>query len=997
MLCLALFLAVTVIPRAGAQAQPSLAEAEKLIKQQHYSAALLMLAAIQRSNPDLRDQTSRLMAQIMAVTQRYNATLEQLNQAIQAEDTAKIESLMAELRRIDPERSPGTVSQAGTLVGFIRLMDNAGALLDAGKARDALELYLLAFTDPAKAGVRLPRTEFDAAGYGEILTTSVKGTVAGLLDAARTAGDGAADISAARPALSALLVRPGPDTAAEFDRLSAPLLRAASSEGTVRQGAASISDIGRTILRSSGRGRDDPYVRFLVWIILGREGRTEGIAYAIRRLWADDAQKTAVSASDAFLSAFESARSRYNSGARAAADAELAALPVRGTLAAKAAALASAQFDVGTAGSWNVPRADPRMKDLLERVLNVQEYAAEAEGYRLLISFRNDLDTMPLAGSGTIASGSAAEAARLASARAALDGRMAEASAEASAWTARAQRWETRADMTSAAAALAGSARAMAGRFQAFVDTDLRPRDLQYALRIAVIAAAGLPKRLEEAAALRARAEDLKDGTVSGQAPAAGALSQKHPDQALPVISQARDALDSLIADITVQEQQLEGERPWVKASPTFTALFEGSAGKPGYNALQQSARSERARIDALAAAAQKQVDNAALSSREGDNNFAQAQAAIRRGDPDGASSSLELATAAYLKSLADQYTDHAFARTTTEADDLNGRILNLQNSISVADAQKAVTAINRLITAKDFLGASDALDAAVRAWNQTQQGTYPPFDNLRLTIQAAVELSQGREIARFDPKADVVNAFIKNARDALADGRLGDAAQNVKDALVVAPNYGEAKVLQLQIKKQTDPVGFQKDAATQIATYLRMSTERGNIEGQKTAYLALLEYSKLDPKFAAQTRGTIQELEYALGLARRPATPQQVARSAALVREANLVQQQGTAEAWQQALDLLKQALQVNPDNTDAVRLDGLIRTKMGSTALAALSPADTQVYNQAFSLFLSGAYQDAYDRVLQIWDDPRAPKNRTYAPLLRLKKRLEVQLNIS
>jgi hypothetical protein len=203
--------------------------------------------------------------------------------------------------------------------------------------------------------------------------------------------------------------------------------------------------------------------------------------------------------------------------------------------------------------------------------------------------------------------------------------------------------------------------------------------------------------------------------------------------------------------------------------------------------------------------------------------------------------------------------------------------------------------------------------------------------------------------------------------------------------------------VLQLQIKKQTDPAGFQKDAAAQIATYLKMSSDRGNVEGQKTAYLALLEYSRLDPRFAAQTRGTIQELEYSLGLARRPATPQQVASSADLVRQADQIQQQGTAEAWQRALDVLKQALQVNPDNTDAVRLDGLIRTKMGSTALAALSSVDTQVYNQAFSLFLSGAYQDAYDRVLQLWDDPRAPRNKTYAPLLRLKKRLEVQLNIS
>ena len=68
-----------------------------------------------------------------------------------------------------------------------------------------------------------------------------------------------------------------------------------------------------------------------------------------------------------------------------------------------------------------------------------------------------------------------------------------------------------------------------------------------------------------------------------------------------------------------------------------------------------------------------------------------------------------------------------------------------------------------------------------------------------------------------------------------------------------------------------------------------------------------------------------------------------------------------------------------------------------MGSTALAALSPADTQSYNQAYTLFLSGAYQDAYDKVMAIWSDPRSPRNKTYGPLLRLKKRLEVALNIS
>jgi hypothetical protein len=239
-----------------------------------------------------------------------------------------------------------------------------------------------------------------------------------------------------------------------------------------------------------------------------------------------------------------------------------------------------------------------------------------------------------------------------------------------------------------------------------------------------------------------------------------------------------------------------------------------------------------------------------------------------------------------------------------------------------------------------------------------------------------------------------VVNAFIKNAQDNLAAGKLAAATQNVKDALAVAPNYGTAKVLQLTIKKQTDPAGFQRDAAAQIATYMKMGEDKGNIDGQKTAYLALLDYSRLDPKFAAQTQKTIQNLEYDLGLARRPPTAQQVAQSIALVQQANATQQQGTQDGFVAALGLLKQALQVDPDNTDAVRLDGLIRTRMGSTAAVTLAPADMQAYNDGYSMFLSGAYQDAYDKIMEVWDNPKAPRNKTYGPLQRLKKRLEVQL---
>jgi len=1010
-LCLAFFIPGTAIIHAGGQAEPCLADVERLIQQKDYASALKMLAMIQRNDPNLRDETSRIMAQIMAVTQQFNAVLEEMNTAIEAGDDQKTEQLALELQNIDPVRAMGLRGQAQLLVGFLRLMNKAQALLRDGKSAEALSLYLLPLVDPTKAGLTLPQAPFEAAGYGDIIMAGVKRTRAGIVAVTEQEVKAAPGIPGVLSAVKALIERPPPAdgttenplAATQFDTITAPLLQAAAAEGTVQTGAAFLAEMNLSIQRDSDRNRLDPYVRYLVWLWLGRGKTSEGVAYALRQLWTDPAQSVADAASAGVATAFEAARARYDSGELAPADAAFQDIPARSILAVKATALASARFGMSSGTGWQLSDAEAAaLKIGAGRVLTAQEYSAEAAGYRLLISYRNDLGAMPATEGGSPVSGSqpatpATEAAVLVAARASLSKRAAEARIQDSEWTARSTSWESKAEVIGGVAPLVETSRRLAALFRQFAAADVRARDLAYAIRIATLSGADYPKRLDSAVALRTKAEDLKDGLVNGQVPSGTGLAVKHPDQAVQALTTAGGILDSLVTDIQAQGQQLQADADYVKSSPAVAALFDGTAAKPGYNAILQNAQSEKTRIETLAAAAQRSVDDAAISSREGDNSFAQALAALNKGDPDGAAIFLDQANAAYLKSLTEEYSDHAAAQTTQGADEINNRIVSLQNTISVANAQKAITVINGLITKKDFLGASDSLDTAVRAWNQTQDTTYPPFENLRLTIQAAVELSQGREISRLDAKADVVNAFIKNAQDNLAAGKLADASQNVKDALAVAPNYGTAKVLQLMIKKQTDPAGFQKDATAQIATYISMGADKSNLQGQKTAYLALQDYSKLDPKFAAQTRATIQELEYTLGVARRPPTAQQIAQSNALVQQANLAQQQGTQEAYQSALGLLKQAMQVNPDSTDAVRLDGLIRTKMGSSALAALSPADTQSYNQAYSLFLSGAYQDAYDRVMAIWGDARSPRNKTYGPLLRLKKRLEVQLNIS
>ena len=509
--CLTLWLAVTPVIYAGGQHEARIADAEKLIQDQDYSAALKLLAAIQRSDPNLRDETSRLMEQVIAVTQRYNVVLEDLSKAIEAADVEKMQQIIAVLHQIDPRRAEGMTGQTGVLMGLLKLMNRAQGLLREGKTADALALYLLPLTDPGKAGVTLPESQFERAGYGQIITASVKRTTADIVAASQEELKAASALTAALPAAKVLLARPSAaggttqDPAAQFDGIAALLLQAAAAEGRVRSGASSIAEISRSLQHSSSKGKEDLFLRYLQWLCLGRADRAEGIAYALRLFWADDAQQMADAAGAALTASFESARSAYESGGFAAADADFQGIPARSVLAAKAVALVSARFSMDAATAAEVPDADfQAMKDALGISLAAQEAAAEAQGYRLLIAYRKDLDAMPpltvgLPAADATSANLAAESAQLASARANLEHWTAEARYQDDIWTTRAKAWDSKADAIDAAPPLAESARHMAALFRSFADTDLRSRDVAYALRIATIGGAAFPKRLKAA------------------------------------------------------------------------------------------------------------------------------------------------------------------------------------------------------------------------------------------------------------------------------------------------------------------------------------------------------------------------------------------------------------------------------------------------------------------------------------------------------------------
>jgi hypothetical protein len=1002
LLCLTIWLAVTPAVYAGGQPEARLADAEKLIQEQDYSAALKLLATIQRNDPNLRDETGRLMSEIMAVTQRYNVVLEDLSKAIEAEDVEKMQQIIPVLHQIDPKRAEGITGQAEVLIGFLKLMNRAEGLLREGRTTDALALYLLPLTDPGKAGFTLPESQFEGAGYGQIITASVKRAIADIVAASQEGLKAASALPGALPAAKVLFARPPAaggttqDPAAQFDAIAAPLLQAAAAEGRVRSGVSAIAEIGRSTQHSSSKGREDLFLRYLQWLCLGRESRAEGIEYALRLFWADDAQQMADAAGAAVTASFESARSAYESGGLAAADADFQDIPARSILAAKAAALVSARFSMDAATGAKVPDADfQAMKDALGISLAAQESAAEAQGYRLLIAYRKDLDAMPPFPAGLPAADAspanlAAESAQLASARASLEHRTAEARSQDDIWTMRAKAWDSKADAIDAAPPLAESARHMAALFRSFADTDLRNRDVAYAIRIATIGGASFPTRLDDAEARLTRAVELRDGKGTGQVSnGTNLVARKYPDQALAICSTAATDLNSLIGEITSHEQRLKSDTPYVTGSPGFRALFEGTAAQPGYDALLQKAQSERARIDTILASAQVQSDAAAVASIEGEKFFKDAQDAYASGDTKAASDNLNRSADAYRRSLLYQYSDLAAARVTKDFDELSIQIENMRKKAIIAGAKKGADEIQVLINKPDYPAAKDKLDAAERAW-PTDVGPYP-YESFRQLIENGLAATQGLTFDRQDHRADVVNALLSAAQTNLSAGRMNEAKRNVTDAQTVAPFYGAARVLELKILREANPTKFKSEADTLIAGITKTVQESNDPNVLIPAYRDLLGYSSLDESYRKQLAPLIQELRYRLKLDPRPPSPQQIAQANVLLSQARTYIKQGTEESLGLADALITQALDIIPNYPPATELRQRIADQRAAATPDRLPPVAQAKYKQAQDFFLSGRLEEANAIVKDLWDNPN---NRPYVPLQQLRKRLEVAL---
>jgi hypothetical protein len=979
-LCLVLAVASAASLYAGGQKESPLDAARTLIANKDYTTALKQLAAIQRDQPELRDQVQALINEIYAIKDQYNAVLARLNAAKAAEDEEAMLKLVAEAQQIDPQASAGLGRGITVRVAVLNLMNQAADLLAAGRAKDALARYLLPMQNPRAAGVDLQKPEFDAAGYGALVTASVADSAARMLAGAQGEISGA-DQSAGVPAAVTALLGANLDASspAAFDAAVAPLLRAATDQGRIRAAAAALSVLNTSI--AEGKGASDPYLEYLGWLSTGRSKKTEGMAEAIRQVWEDRARTILDAAVARELKAYQAAVTRYRAGGLAEADGGFSDTRYAAIIAVKAAALVAAGLAPVTAGggeAWQVASADADTAlTLAADAQTAQAHAAEAEGYRALIAQRTSLDAMPAPVS--LSQAQAVEA------RQGIAARLAEAAAAQEQWSERAVALGPVSAAGTVTADLSVSAQTVASAWST-LQQDLRVMDARLGARQASLEAAGFSATFDAAAAMRKKAQDLANATVNGD-PSQDAPHK--PSDALPLYSSAADTLASLTKTLADFRKRWQAEQPWVLRDPGFLALMSST------EALAAQMSAETSEVERLSAVAQTQRGNALGKRKEADAFFAAATRALDQKSYDTATANFRSASTSYLDSLQFEDDPTALERYTTDIPAALDKITAANRAQKLQDVDAQIASGRTQFNNEEFLKSFNTLQGALRSWRDLQGADepYPALDALLEQVRGALDVSSGRDLDQSDSRAPAVNAFVSAANNLVTQATalarsspqrallLNDALVNVQRALAIVPVYRAAKALQLKVRKALAPTDaqFNAQADREIASIID-DLGRGTLTADR-AYFQLKDYYDVRPDYPG-LKDRLAKMEVSLGFTSTPVSAGDLAESDRQYRLASDSYRTGTPEALAAALKNLNTAIQLNPNNNLALALRRSILLRLGSPEVNALSATDLLLFNSARRYMGNNNYSDAYT-ILQDLVTRNGGRNKNYPPL--------------
>lgn len=979
-------LAAAVPVFAGGKGERELKQAQAYYDQKQFSSAMTLLVQIMKDYPDLREETDRLVAKIMAVRRAYNELYADLLAALDSQDAARGFKIIDDLEALDPNPDPAVKQSLVTArqrlqwrekyLLFDAVMTKAAGLIAEAKLSEAIATYL-------DEGFPIARDAFDAAVFPDDLRERALAAVRSLEEASRQAGM-QPDVRALPAALEQLLAAPVTESGSTaFVGKLQSLVQARELHARIRDLALAVRGVNSEIDAANGDGEgENLWLSMIAEFASGRQDHAaEGIIAAARQTWV----QSALSMSDQATAASDAAAAALQEGF--AASVPLDAFRSLAEEARRRASLALAVVDAEAPAYRPTASYEPtsaeraRADDLASRAERFRRQAADADEWE------------------AYAVAEAAALQQLAALEAKLEGVTPPAGADASqlkigraiaaeirsAAEPASAAWTARVGETEPGTVMAVRASVVRDRFASMLSSALAA-DTAVAARIAALESSGFEGRWAQ---VRSR---LEQGLALAAGTAAGQPAGKWPDLAESEYLRALGDVGVLISDMDAWRARWTAEPAHVSTSAEMARQLAAE------EQLRARVTTLQADLAAASAAARAAMDRATQLRGQGDSAFQAAQNQEKGQNYADALASYTTARASYADSLSWQENAAARSRLADLAPIIE-RIANKAREESLADVLALIERGIKEFTGTDFQSAVATLEMARAMWEAAAGGTNTTIEVYLDRAKAALLVTGKQELTRTDPLYEDIRGFMTQAelsytraeslqkagsRSEEYANAIAAARSSVQAITAVVPEYRDARLLALKIDRL-------ELGATEFAKILRSRVEdalanarnaRSSEVTLRDAYYSLKDYTAIEGVAtilsAAKRReidAAIADLEVRLGLRTPPPDPKKVAESTDYYRRANTEYRRNVNDRvqWESALWLLQKSLDAYPLNTDAQKLLKDIVARRG-TALGVLSDTELARYRSAQKDYLDGIMSRAetvVDELLQAKPD--------------------------
>lgn len=401
-----------------------------------------------------------------------------------------------------------------------------------------------------------------------------------------------------------------------------------------------------------------------------------------------------------------------------------------------------------------------------------------------------------------------------------------------------------------------------------------------------------------------------------------------------------------------------------------------------------------------LISKAKERVHLSELAKNEADLRYNQAENALKNGDYSLCRDYIEKARSKYNESLLYQESETLRENSDAMLLALGERIIRAENEIVVKEVRELKTRAKNAYYAGNFETAENLLSQAKIRWATTNSEPDIEIESLLSLVGNALSLKTGRTIAPTAPLypemsqlLNIANQYYNEGKSLLASGKSRDAKksfesakQKLREVQTVYPLNQEASLLTLRIDKLIDEKAFTEYFTRKVEN---AKSEYLDKSKQQTVYAELLDLYEINPSYPG-LKDFIFNVEIALGIRVKPPDTSALRRSTQLTAEAAKVYEADSRNeiSLNSALQLINQALEVNPDNTEAQILKDRISTSLGGTGTAVLPANAEKLYQQAVQELQKGNTIQAYAIVSGLME------NKTYSKsskIIDLMKKVE------